>query len=414
MAAPRNNSYSAASGQGVFAGLQSLNPPAWRLAMPLRTWAEIGSNTMNDLDPRYNPAMNPVFPSAPEWWGPLGSPHSNAVSAWNGGVWDDSRLEYHNGPGGGHGNYGGNENYIWRGWQAVPSFYIPKPPSAAIGYELPPGKFLVDDEATGMYADGRVRSYHTYGNFAVRGTDLWFFGGSSAFSGVGPNRYWRWSRALNDWVDESGVVFDGNVATGAVYDSARDLFWIVGGAASGLHSFNPITKVRLNYNPGMVVSRNYGMPVYLPTKDGIVVFKSDSSNTGPRFIYLQLQGAAGIASPTPQSAITPTVTGTPPPDPPNTAPFRGSGIWGVAYDSDNARILVWWGGTTIYVLTPPADPLTGTWAWSTITPLSGAVNPGDPTELGVYNRFWYSSRMKACGVFNSTFQKMHVFALENL
>ena len=50
MAFPLSDSYSAPSGEGIYAGVSVY--PAWRSAMAANTWLEIpASNTLDDIDP---------------------------------------------------------------------------------------------------------------------------------------------------------------------------------------------------------------------------------------------------------------------------------------------------------------------------------------------------------------------------
>jgi hypothetical protein len=87
----------------------------------------------------------------------------------------------------------------------------------------------------------------------------------------------------------------------------------------------------------------------------------------------------------------------------------------MAYDADNDRYLVWHGGASVYVLTPPPvvnNPKTSPWSWAKIDPAAGnTVTPTSAESNGTYGRFWYSPSLKCCGVVNATNQKMYVFRL---
>lgn len=66
MASPVPDSYSTATGGSIYGGRSGL--PAWRSAMVANTWAVVPmANTLADINPRNNAAINPNYPSAPEW-----------------------------------------------------------------------------------------------------------------------------------------------------------------------------------------------------------------------------------------------------------------------------------------------------------------------------------------------------------
>lgn len=83
----------------------------------------------------------------------------------------------------------------------------------------------------------------------------------------------------------------------------------------------------------------------------------------------------------------PSTTGTAP------TPAGGGPTWAapvVVWNQDLDCFIVWWGGQTIYKLTPPASsPYDGgnPWAWSTLP--TGGVTPATPNPAGVNGRFQY-------------------------
>ena len=70
--------------------------PAWRREMTPRTWRAIpATNTLADLNPKNNPALNPNYPNNPEFMGT----HSAIIYAWCGAAWDDAAMSGPNDPG---------------------------------------------------------------------------------------------------------------------------------------------------------------------------------------------------------------------------------------------------------------------------------------------------------------------------
>jgi hypothetical protein len=204
-------------------------------------------------------------------------------------------------------------------------------------------------------------------------------------------------------------VAGGNVAGGATWDARRDLFYVAGsGVPGGVNSYDPNTQTFASAGRATNTG-NYVFPFVDHRRDCLIFFTSTLRPTLFKVARLSSSGEGGTSV---------TTTGTIPPDAePGSGIGRGAGSIGIAHDALRDRYLLWQGGTTIYTLTPPAlgvDPLAGTWTWGTLAPLSGSVTPGAQEFNGTYNRFWFSESLNAVGVFNTTFQKMHVFALENV
>lgn len=374
------------------------------------TWAEVGSNTVDGLNPRFNPAMNPRAnePGPPNFLGgPAGAPQSDVVVAWCGACWVEGDHKLYVGPGGGHNNYYGNETYVWDAQTA--QFSIPPTawPTGSVGHS-PGYNFLDGLQATGKYADGRVRSYHSYGNFATRrGSEAWFFGGAVGALSIdttNKSAIWRWENG--NWVDKSGFVIGGNVGGGVCWDERRDLFYIVGpGTPGGIDFYDPNTnrhgRTGRESNAGA-----YALPAYEPNRDLLVML---TSSQRPTIVKVARLGADR------ESMMTVPTTGEPPPsNEVSTGLGRGAGTNGFVYDRDADRFLIWQGGQTVYTLTPPSpgsDPMTTPWVWGRLPLALPSANPGPAEFNGTYGRFWYSSAWRCCGVFSSTTQKMQVFAL---
>ncbi len=375
MATPVGDSYGCASGGAIAAGRFRL--PSGFPSAPL-TWAEVGSNTLSALDPANDPATNPNYPGSAPWRGITGQ--VSIISAWCGALWDESRRRLWIW-GGGHGDYAGNEMYAWDAIDAT--FRRLSNPTGAIGNTGD----LVSGSDSGVYFDGRPRSCHTYNNFAMRGVVPWFFGGSTYQTGFGPNVAFSWSGG--DFVREStGTVPVG--FGGVAYDSLRDVFRLFQGGTHQPREFDPKTKTVSIPGGWADLTGTYASPHYNQARDVFVVLEND----------IHVMSYTGDSQKPPVLGEGPSFS------------------WqhaGMAYDADNDRYLVWHGGASVYVLTPPPvgnNPKTSPWSWAKIDPAAGnTVTPTSAESNGTYGRFWYSPSLKCCGVVNATNQKMYVFRL---
>lgn len=372
--------------------------------MAAHTWAEVGSNSIDDLNPRFNPAINPIHPGNFLDSGP----QSDVVSAWCGACWVEGEHRLYVGPGGGHDNYYGNETYVWDAQTATFSLPATAWPTGSLGFS--PGYVHRDGlQATGKYADGRVRAYHSYGNFASRrGSEAWFFGGAVGTPNIdstNKSAIWRWENG--NWVDKSGFVIWGNVAGGVCWDERRDVFYIVSsGTPGGIDVYDPNTNT-LTASGRASNCGNYALPLYEPLRDLVVALTSTQRPTLFRVARLNVPGES--------LTTVPTIGELPPSCEPSTGIGRGAATSGFVYARHLDLFLMWQGGTTIYTLKPPPignDPLATPWEWGRIAGVGSSTTPGAAEFNGTYGRFWYSSAWRCCGVFNATTQRMQVFALE--
>lgn len=94
---------------------------------------------------------------------------------------------------------------------------------------------------------------------------------------------------------------------------------------------------------------------------------------------------------------------------------------GLVYDTVNHHFVGWSGGSTVYTLTPPSNPKTGTWQWATIALASGnSVTPTAPAGvrnsgyvIGTFGRFRYVPSSQGVVVVNSTDENVFFFKLPN-
>lgn len=390
MATPVGDSYSCAPGGRIAAGRHLL--PAWLSAMPVHTWATPGSNTISSVDPAIDPAVNPNYPATPPWWGSNG--HGSVITAWCGGAWDEVKKQLFV-TGGGHADYGGNEVYVWSAQTGA--FSRINKPTGAIGNT---GNLIDGLDATiPTLFDGQPRAAHTYGNLRVVNGEFWNFQGAVWYAGFGAISAFK--LVGTSWVRQTTRIFPECYGM-TVWDSTRQRFVIVssGNAIPVFWKPSDDTTGSIGIGTGYTNGSSGVYGDYDPLRDIILQFSTNVT-------CLKADGSA--------DAVTITATGTAP----NWATYlpegHSSGA-GVVRDAANDRWLIWGGGTSIYVLTPPAvvqNPLTATWVWSKIdADASNTVTPTAPTAHGTFGRFWYSPSLKCCGVVNSVTQKMYVFRIE--
>ena len=386
MAAPVADSYRAASGQRVRAGITT-SLPAWRTQMAARTWAEIALGPrLTDVDPTYDDQVNPLTPPDSPWR--ITTPQIAVVQSWNGAQWDEANKQLMVW-GGGHANWAGNELYRWRAVHGY--FERVTNPTGSIGNT---GVLNDGNESSAVYFDGQPRAFHTYNNLAVRNGEIWAFGGSVSWTGFAASRPFRFDAALNRWVREIDVSI-GTTFGGVCYDSNRDVFWIVLKNNSRPNIYDPVAKT-VTTHPRYVPNGKYKKPIYDPVRDCVIVFADQS-------IFVLDPDDGADAAPAPMTGPLPTI--------------GDWGIMGVQYDDARDRYLAWDGNNHIFVLTPPAqglDPKSNTWTWSILNPAAeNTVNAPPRQTNGTYGRFWYSRSLNCVGICSSTLNHMFVFALED-
>jgi hypothetical protein len=407
LATPTADTYTADSGETLYAG-RSAPLPSWVSAATARTWVVVPmSNTLSDLDPGANPALNPNYPS-PAPWDPDGARQVCIVTAWCGAAYDQDSDNYWLATAGGHSDYGGNEVYSGAFNSASPAWTLVRPPSGAIGNVI-----TLDDgqESTGLYSDGRPRSQHTYNR------NVWVPGAGPVVCGISSvYRTAAGGKRVFVFIDESGEANYSSECTlcatndlegaGACYDSQRHAIWLFaknttaairydipgsGGAHTG--SFTGV---------GSSVSvAGYASATYLPDDDCILVQCSNfepAAESPARFVFDCATG----------TVYTPTFSGS------VSGGLRlGKQQWhwvgslGVVASWDNST-----SRTLITTLTPPADPRSGTWTVGSLSvDGSNAVTPDAATANGTFGRVAYSPTFGGFLVFNSTSGSTYFFKL---
>lgn len=368
----------------------------WRTAMAPLTWAEIGANTLNDVNPRYDPAVNPNFPNPGPWDYTEGFPA--IMASWSGGITDDL-MDVH---GGGHNAYGGNEYFRCDLNTPNPAWQMIIPPSGSIPApaDLDP---LHERTTQHAYSDGRPRSTHTYNNmFRHPNGDVYLVVGSVFASGFSGHRLYRLrGTTWTDLGDSRG--FTPSTYSGACYDPVRNR--LIYAVANGQVGFYNIDTGASSMGPWMTSVDGEARVVHVPTHDVFVVLL----RTAPPQQFRLFDPA--FATPD-DTTIGPPHSGTPP-----TNGLR-TGVWVPSLGA----IVTWDGGPNFRTLTPPAgNPRTGTWVWGTLeASASNTVTPDDPSlrqagdsdpAHGVYGRFGYVPSQHCLAVVTATDRRIKVFAL---
>lgn len=356
----------------------------WLTALSLNTWAQIGSNTANDVDPKDDPAINGSHPSSPAWAN--GYDLTNVADQWNGGALDDTNGVFWTG-GGGHAGYYGNELYSVDLEVNNPTWVRRGYPSGSI--QKPCASFTTGLTASGsLLEDGRPAPAHTYNLFtAINNGDVALAGGG--FNALGNNTGWgyKFSNSLNDWVTATPLNVWYQSYSCACYDPVRDRLWLFD--YQYLQWINLATgETTVCFNTQTDAIGADSKMIYDPIRDIFVVFLNSQASS--------FYGSAYVLYFDPDN---PTDFIKAPQD--NTV-LRGK--HGIAFDPDGNRILCWNGGTDLTVITPPASGWdTNIWVSSTLT-LSGT--PSAAASNGTYGRFQYSTKYKCAFLLNSLGEKL--------
>lgn len=347
-----------AHGRGVPVAAPVL--PAWLSGITPGQWGNLPNSTLSA--------------SGAGWAGthPGGSGnYQAAVYAWSGGVLNTVGCYYggafHAGTflvifGGGHSDYAGNEVYA----------YGPLESDSAAWHRL------TDPTIPAAFDVGRIggmpASRHTYDmlQFLPAQNKMLTMGAAGIYqTGYDSLTSDLFDFATNTWApNDTGyatVVGSGSVINGkSGFNPLTGKAWCqLIGNSTKLLSYDVAAGSWTNYTLNNPNNSSNSKGAICPAKNILVTF----TNTGA----IQVND---LTSPT--SAIyTPTVTGTGP------SAIQHTLEW----DSVNGRFVAWdASGTTVYFLSVPSDPVSGTWVWTSAAG-SGGVTPAAGTTNGVYGRF---------------------------
>lgn len=265
-----------------------------------------------------------------------------------------------------------------------------RPPSGSvplIAGGLPVGStaqgnsFLLDDglETTGVYADGRPRSFHSYRKHTyVPGVGLVLVVQGDTFSapGTSEKKTWLQDETTGEWTWKStaSTLFQGETSGGAsCYDSFRDCVYWQGAGTAKLLKLDTDAWTFSIVGTGVSVSASGDVSiVYIPELD--VIFHACSFFAN-KFV---------IRDPVTSTSYTPSVTGVTPPS--------IDGATGMDWvPSLGAMAFLTSSTGSLHTLTPTGNPKTDPWEWAV---LSTSTTPPALTTVGVYGKFGYSARLK--------------------
>lgn len=386
-----NDEYSGQS--AIYAGMQG--PPSWAQGLDLYEWVQVPGNTLASIDPANNPTINPNYPNAAPWKGIVGQ--AGIIDAFCGACYDDQTGQFGFVNNGGHVDYLGNEPYLCNVIAEQASWRMLRNPSGAVGNVI---NLNDGQEPTGVYADGRVRSVHSYA-YQVAGNGRFFLAGAPALSPSGQSAKAE-AYELNTQTGELSllVAYNDLISPAAVYgaasfDPVRNSLVITGWQASRIIEVDVNAKTKTALTSTENIFAGYVNATYAITPAKHIFCSVQTANTA----YKAHRGLAIVEAHTKQVAY-PSV-----PD----APAALGAAFGAVWQDSQRRLLLWNNANntqTIYTLTPsnPAD-LSQPWAWGEIVG-SGAV-PTPRTLNGTHNRWQYSKRLGGCLLLNATNQQMY-------
>lgn len=377
--------------------LPTMLVPSWA-EIDSGMWAEIPmGGTLDAVDPIDNAAINPNYPSAPEWSLTVNR-QANVVAAWCGAAYDDTTDKMWLGLGGGHSDYAGNEVYKCDFLSDTPTWELVRNPSGAIGNLLTTND---GQEASGLYSDGRPRATHGYNKWTYVpnvGAVMVAHGSASWTASNGK----RWTIFLDSSGEASftseptSFSLNGSDGLAACYDSSRNAIWFVPGGTEEVHRYDipgsggahtgSFTTV------GSAAARSGYISIgYMPTEDVLLIGNSnDGKSTSGWEVFDCATG----------TRYTPTFSGS------AAIEAHTNGRCALRWVESLGAFCTWNNAantTLITRLTPGANPRTDTWTIDTlpVNP-SNTVTPSVCTTLGTYGRFVYSSTFGGFIVFNST------------
>lgn len=335
--------------------------PAWLAGITAGTWGSLPNSTLST--------------SGVGWSGtsPGGSGnYQSIVTAWGGGVLNTVGCYYdaafHSGTfmviwGGGHADYAGNEVYA----------YGPMESDSAVWHRLTDPTIPAANNTARIDTNKPV-SRHTYDTLqfipsqnkmlSMCAAGTYQFGNTSLAADT-------FDFATNTWAAvDSG--YTASVGSSGLYDaqggfnSTTGKAWLIApGNTTKLLSFDVATSAWTNYNKDNPSYASASKGAICPTKNVLVTISATSTLL-----------VSDLTTPT-NAIYTPTTTGTGP----------TAGTYTLEWDSTNGRFVAWnASGTTVYFLAVPADPVSGTWTWTSAVG-SGGTTPAATTASGTYGRF---------------------------
>lgn len=347
--------------------------PAWARQIAPGTWAQVGLNTLADVDPQKDQSLNPNYPNDAPWHAVEGQ--SGVLQDWTGGALA-SRYGTHGALlvyGGGHHGYFGSEVYAFdlgtQLWKRITNPYS--------------GPFTWPYAVTN-YPDGSPIPPHTYDYVDYQPGTNSFVVLRSIRDGVasGSNTdqlrahlldldtgKWRSSQQNNGL-----SLHDGG---SSCYDSNRDAFWIMGPYSSKIFTkFNP----NVANNDGTVGSyTNY-------TGDNVDIDTAAACDpVHDLYVYTEFRNTDKIYARNLKDPAAARVTLKESGDIPPSKDHGNGWEW-----SPNRQAFIYWrrGGDVYEFKLVDGSWDTGTWRWTKLTSSGNSTVPQNMyVDNGVYSRF---------------------------
>ncbi len=365
--------------------------PAWT-NITSATWIAIpGTSTLQSVDPKDNPLVNPSYPAAAPWDASGGL--RDSITAWCGMCGDSSRGIMFQTAQGGHSNYYGNGVYRLSLNRAEPLWAVIKNPSNLPSYTIASG-------TDAAYSDGTPRSNHGYNSC------VYIPGVGPALAGLeGVAHDGRLgTRAVVTFSEANGVATFGSApsasgsSTGiaACYDGTRGAqgsVWKRHQGTSIIMRWDVATNTWSN-NPSQSPQAWAGSVCLAAHPSGDYLLVGNGDNLGGGGAAQQtIAGGWLVFRCSDETYHTPTFTGAPALNNPQTGglwPGKCQPVWVpslgcfCAWDNSTSR-------TSIITITPPAsNPYSNAWTVGTL-PVDGSnvVTPSAAASEGTYGRFFY-------------------------
>lgn len=395
----------------TFRGGYIAGDPAWRVGQQANTWRVVSNSRIQDVDPAFNAALNPMGAGGDSPW--RGSDGIKAViDAWGTAAWDEANLRLWLPLNGGHGNYAGNEAYYQPLGDASPNWVLADPPSGSLVY---PAANLADGlESTGAYSDGRPRSIHPYCNVTFApGVGSVITRMSAPFSNSNVNTHFAWCRDLTtgvprrvfDFADPAqtgnpggsstyGAGAGGAIGAACCYDSKRNRVVSIG-IGSNVH----VLWCTPSASPGMWSGGHLSSAVFVSGGSIIQLLYIPD----PIDRYLALTHWLGNLEHKLINPVTGAMTDLGPLSAGLASGFarEPGGACGAAWASDLGKVVLWnqaSNAAQISTLTPhPSTPLTSAWTAGALTVgASNVVTPPVQGGNGTHGLFGHSARLRGC------------------
>lgn len=282
MATAVADTYSAASGATLYAGRTS-GVPEFVESATARRWFKNG-NGLQSIDPKDNPAINPVYPSAPPWRGTNNT--ITGIFSYSGGAMDPDGTTFYQW-GGGHGDSGNNGVYALDLRLAAATWRAERNPAGSIGNWDGVTIYVWDglDSVQDTYNNGEPRSAHTYNGVCVAGGKIYVTQGYKAgLGGVNGQTLFAYNLSTRAWETKATMIGGGAISRDLAYDSLRHRLCAIGGG-NGAITFYDIATNAWSQTTSFTNTSQGARLVYIPTIDVLVGLNGNIASSSGFFAH---------------------------------------------------------------------------------------------------------------------------------